>query len=104
MLILKKFIQGLSGELDTAIPTLIKSKGISDFISAYDFTIQYYPDSEFQELMQKNWQKLKITAASYSFNGGFATTLDRRLLISQNQFNRFDQVHKALHSKITRSF
>jgi hypothetical protein len=96
----RKFVQGLTGDFDAAIPELIKAATLEDLLSSLDFTIEFHKDEAFQEFMKDRWNELKLTGATYGIFGGYATTRDKKVLITQSQWDKFQGAQKALHSRL----
>ena len=96
----RKFLQGLTGDIDAAIPIAIKAKNFEDLLKRLGCTAEIYDDSEFQNFMKDKFQELKITSATYSVLGGYATTRDKKVLITPTQLGKFDNSQKALRSKL----
>jgi hypothetical protein len=96
----RKFVQSLSGDIDAAIPELIKASTLEDLISGLDYMIEFHDDDKLHDYMKDRWSELKINSASYGGFGGYATTRDKKVLITQSQWDRFQSAQKALHSRI----
>jgi len=96
----RKFVQGLTGDIDAAIPELIKAATLENLLSSLDFTIEFHEDETFQEFMKDRWNELKLTGATYGVFGGYATTRDKKVLITQSQWDKFQAAQKALHSRL----
>jgi hypothetical protein len=96
----RKFVQGLTGDLDAVIPELMKAASLEDLLSSLSFTIEFHKDEVFQEYMKDRWNELKLTSATYGAHGGYATTRDKKVLITHGQFDRFQGSQKALHARL----
>jgi hypothetical protein len=99
----RKFVQGLTGDIDAGIPELIKAKSFEDLLTSLGFKAELHDDDKFQEFMKDRWNELKLTSATYSVNGGYATTRDKKLFITPSQVDRFQAAQKALHSRLRNS-
>jgi hypothetical protein len=96
----RKFLQGLSGDIDAALPSVMKAKSFEDLMSCLGLTAEIHEDAAFQEYMKDRWQELKITGATYGVFGGYATTRDKRVLITPSQIEKFDGTQKSLAAKL----
>lgn len=96
----RKFVEGLRGDIDAALPEVIRAKTLDDLLSGLKYTIQFHDDAAFQGFMQENWQQLQLKSATYGQHGGFATTRNRVVHITQGQFDRFADSQQALRARL----
>ncbi len=96
----RKFVQGLAGDIDAAIPELMKVANLEDLLSSLNCAIEFHEDETFQEFLKDRWNELKLTGATYGVFGGYATTRDRKVHITQSQWDKFQAAQKALHSRL----
>jgi hypothetical protein len=96
----RKFLQGLTGDIDGAIPIVMKSKTFEDVLKKVGSKLDIHPDAEFQEFMKDKWQELGITGATYSVFGGYATTSRNLVLITPSQLDKFEKMQRALFAQL----